>query len=438
MFSLLDIISLSLDGIFLFLYYQILFLQRKKNIPLSLVFIGFALAEFSYYFLTFITIENVSSSSFYFRVILNIIINFILSFYYSSRIFWRFFVVIGYTVLTTICEDFAYFIINRFTEINMELDTLPENSFIAISLICNLLQLLIIILLHTLRKNRNSLRSTTYSLLLLLIPLLSVCLILSPPYLDLIFSLPNTYILLLLFLLLINIVNYILLENVLKAENYSQKAKRLEEQLSFQSQKYVQLTEAYRNIRSFMHDAKKHLFYIEECVTKKQYDQIIPYTRETMNNLESHYCTINTGNLVIDSFISNYILQTKRCGIELTTNIKVNCSKIPIDDYHLTIILGNLLDNAFNACSNMTLGKINVSIQTVEDTFTIHITNTYIPSSEKKIKNIEELDFIHGYGLENVKNSVQVCGGIILINYENSLYCVTVIFPQKQETFLSD
>lgn len=431
---ILDIISLCIDGIFLFFYFQIMFVKRKNKISLYSVIACFSFSELAYYFITIFSSENVSVSSFYFRILLNIFINFILSFFYSSRIIWRVFVVICYTALTTICEDIAYFFIKHFTEVNIESDTLPNHSFIAISLICNLLQLLIIFLLHNLRKSKNALHSITYSILLLLIPFLSICLILSPPYLDLIFSSPNTYILLLLFLLLINIANYILLENVLKLENYNQKNKHLEEQLSFQSQKYVQLSEAYRNIRSFMHDAKKHLFYIEECVAKEQYDQIIPYTRHTMNNLESHYCTINTGNLVIDSFISNYILQTKRCGIELSTNLKINSNKIPIDDYHLTIILGNLLDNAFNACSNIHLGKIHVTIQTIEDTFTIYITNTYIPDNDKKQKNIEEIDFIHGYGLQNVKNTVSKCGGIILINYENSIYSVTVIFPQKQES----
>ena len=83
-----------------------------------------------------------------------------------------------------------------------------------------------------------------------------------------------------------------------------------------------------------------------------------------------------------------------------------------------------------NACLQQFGGKINIKIQTIENTFTIYITNTYIiPPSEKQPDNIEEIDFIHGYGLKNVKDSVEECGGIMLMNYENSLYSVTIIFP---------
>ena len=51
---------------------------------------------------------------------------------------------------------------------------------------------------------------------------------------------------------------------------------------------------------------------------------------------------------------------------------------------------GNLLDNALNACLQQNGGEIKVSIQTIENTFTIHVTNTY-NSSEIKLfqKNID-------------------------------------------------
>ena len=59
-----------------------------------------------------------------------------------------------------------------------------------------------------------------------------------------------------------------------------------------------------------------------------------------MHDLESRYCTINTGNLVIDAFVSNLLLQTKAQGITLHTNLKFDKATIPVNDYHLTIILG--------------------------------------------------------------------------------------------------
>lgn len=101
----------------------------------------------------------------------------------------------------------------------------------------------------------------------------------------------------------------------------------------------------------------------------------------------------------------------------------------------MTIILGNLLDNALNACLEEQSGEININIQTVEHTFTIYITNTYhFPVGKEPPEDIENLDFIHGYGLKNVKNSAEACGGFCLINYNPGLYSVTVIIPEKKRT----
>lgn len=420
--------TLIFDGILLYLYYQTLLVKRRADIPIPLFAVGFVLAELISAFAASFSVGDTSLVATYFRVGLNTVICFILSFMYTVPFAHRILVVICYTILGIICEGLSYYIIYAGTSIN--LDTPAKSSFMIISLICNLLQFFFIMLLHVLWKRKTGIRSFTYAMLLLLIPALSLCLVLSPSCFELNKTAPHVYMTLAMFLLIINIVNYVLLGNVLKSEALEQKAAHLEKQIAFQRQKYMQLGEAYRNIRSFMHDAKKHLFYIEQCVNDKNYDAIIPYSQETIADLESRYCTVNTGNLVIDAFISNYILQTARHGIELTTSLKLDCNAIPIDDYHLTIILGNLLDNALNACLQQFEGRINVMIQTVENTFTIYITNTYIiPPSEKQPDNIEEIDFIHGYGLKNVKDSVEECGGIMVMNYENSLYGVTIIFP---------
>ena len=65
-------------------------------------------------------------------------------------------------------------------------------------------------------------------------------------------------------------------KNIESAEEELSRLAVQKEQLEFQRSKYQQLGEAYKNIRSFMHDTKKHLFYMESCVNNKKYDDIIP------------------------------------------------------------------------------------------------------------------------------------------------------------------
>ena len=101
----------------------------------------------------------------------------------------------------------------------------------------------------------------------------------------------------------------------------------------------------------------------------------------------------------------------------------------------MTIILGNLMDNALNACIGQTGSSIQLKIQALENSFVIYISNTYhILPFEKIPDSFDNIDFIHGYGLKNVKNSAEECGGFCVIDYANGIYSVSVIIPLSDST----
>lgn len=435
MLTATNTLCLLFDGITLYIYFQIMFEQRKEKVPFFLVITSFILTELLFGVITTPFAGNVSYWAAIFRTMLTNVFDFLLSLFFYSGIVYRLFVVISFSITISICEELAYYLLSHFTDTSIVFDSLSEMAFTSIHLISNLFLLLFIMIVHVIRRQKDNVKSKKYTFLLLLIPFLSCILVMLPSFFDMAKINPNAYLVLVLFLLIINIVNYILLQSVLKAEALEQETRQLTQQIDYQRQKYQQLGDAYKNVRSFMHDTKKHLFYIETCVNEQKYDSIIPYTRETMTDLESRYCTVNTGNLVIDAFVSNLLLQAKTHGINFIHNLRVDKDRIPCDDYHMTIMLGNLLDNALNACLEEHGGEINLTIQTVEQTFMIYITNTYhFPPGKKRPASFENIDFIHGYGLKNVKISAEACGGFCMINYTEGLYSVTVIVPQRDTT----
>ena len=62
-------------------------------------------------------------------------------------------------------------------------------------------------------------------------------------------------------------------------------------------------------------------------------------------------------------------------------------------------------------------------------------TDNLLPSTDdarfrdRELHDFEKIDFIHGYGLKNVKDSAEACGGFCVINHENDIYSATVIIP---------
>lgn len=430
MITIADNITGIMDGIIIYVYYQSLFVNRK-TISRIWQFLITILSCLVFGFVTGVWAGDVSTQVTIIRTGLSMAMGFLLTFFYDTVFLNRFLAVVSYQAIYSIAENGAAYVLGRVTGMQEVMDHLPEWSFVAISYMVDLVLLLLVLVFRALWERRKGVRSVMYSVLLIVIPILSSVLITIPQCASMIVTNPQFYLLLLCFLFLINIVNYVLLGNVLKAEELEQKTQALDEQLIQQKQRYNQLGEAYRDIRSFMHDTKQHFSCIRNCVKRKEYDVITAYTQEAMADLESRYAPVNTGCLAIDVLVSNYMLQTRTKGIQLTTSLKVEAQCVPVSDYHLAIILGNLLDNALNACEGQLNPKILLKIQQVENNaFAIYIANTYVPGPEDQVvKNIDEVDFIHGYGLDNVKKSVRENGGMMKVQHEKDVYSVAIVFP---------
>lgn len=427
--SFLNLFSSLVESVSSFIFFQAIFGKKTKLPYYQIVFLflgGFIVLD------TILSVLNGTTTVYatIIRLSCSALLYLSLSFLFYSNIQTRLLVAISCPALIAVFEYFSYYIITSIFSYHAQKNVMDIFVFSNISLLASLFFFVFSILVHLIWKRQIFIHSLSYAVILLVIPAVSMCLMLTKPILYLNINLPSTYFLLAAFVLFINLMNYILLYNVLETEDLRFQLAVQKEQLTFQQNKYKQLGEAYKNIRSFMHDTKKHLFYIESCVNKKRFDDIIPYSRKIMHDLESRYCTINTGNLVIDAFVSNLLLQTKAQGITLHTNLKFDQTTVPVNDYHLTIILGNLLDNALNACKEQINAQITVAIRTVAGNFTVHVANTYVITDPQKMHDdFENIDFVHGYGLKNVKNSASTCGGFCVIQHENDIYSATVIVP---------
>ena len=431
MLTILDYITGVLDAVVMYIYYQTLYDKRRQDVSSVWVITGCIVTEIAYEIMTHFLLGNTSQGVFYLRSLLSIVTYFVLTYFYRLKLQERVFAVVSIMIISCVFEDGSYYLVSHITGVKDQMDRLPDWSFVAISYVKGLILLVAVLLFRAVWKRKERVHSKMYSLLLIIIPLLSCVLFLMPPCSEMIVSNPQFYITLMLFLFIINVVNYVLLGNVLKAEELEQKNQMLDDQLLRQKQRYDQLGEAYRDIRSFMHDTKKHFSCIRDCVKREEYDVITAYTQEAMADLESRYAPVNTGCLAIDALVSNYILQTQAKGIQLTTSLKVEAQRVPVSDYHLAIILGNLLDNALNACQGQLDPKIVLKIQQVENNaFAIYIANTYVPGPDDKVlQNLDEIDFIHGYGLDNVKKSVRAYNGIMRVKHEQDVYSVAIVFP---------
>ena len=275
-------------------------------------------------------------------------------------------------------------------------------------------------------------QNLNYHILILTTPIITLAIMLYTPLEDIIIGNELSFFLCIyISLVLLNIINYWLLSKSYKQEQMQYKLSQMEIQIAYLKEKYLQLGTTYKVNRRLIHDIKKHYFIIEEHLKRKEYEELYKYLQLSIKDIENTYTEINTGNLVIDSFVSNFKTISKNNAIQFSTSLQVDASRIPINDYELCVILGNLLDNSFNACRQNTTEQnhINLTISVNEnDIFYIHIENTYDHTISPPSQ--QNPDFSkHGYGINNIQKIIEKEHGFLKYDFGEKLFNMDIIIP---------
>lgn len=404
----LEVLCTIFDGIILMIYFEGILGKRKKPIPLFFYWTCFLGTEF----VTWAVSENITLLPEQMRgwvtagVSLSCI--FLLTFLYDARWRHRVFVTVSLQFYASFSEGCIYVLVPT-SQNNAIGDGVGTQMLLWLFLAKLLFLIFVLCTVEILRRKRQD-TVGKYSFGVIFTPICSWIVLVTATYPErIVGGVKMDHICMLVGLFAINVANYILFHKALENAQLRMEKEQLERQVEFQAKKYQQMSTAYRKTRSMLHDTKKHFFYIEDCLEKKEYDNVMSYLPEAVGNLEKSYNRINTGHLVIDAFLSNHLNMAESEGITFDTEVKINPENIQIEDYDFCVILGNLLDNSLEACQKITGGrerKIGVQIFTTDAELVIHIVNTREAAETEAVQG--EKDWLyHGYGMKNVEDVVE-------------------------------
>lgn len=288
--------------------------------------------------------------------------------------------------------------------------------------------LLILCLSIVFVRKRNSIISRwNYNMLLFSTPIITLAIYCILPLKKVYAEDAVFYNLLFISLAVLNVINFILIKNNQAFVAMKFANTQMEQQIRFQKEKYEQLSQSYRNNRRLIHDVKKHYYSIQEYIHRNNLQGLLEYTHSAIDDLESTYVKYNTGNLVIDSLLTNYDTVYEANHIHFSVHLNVDCGQIPIKDYDLCIVLGNLLDNALQPNGKIEIleREVLIEIETTENSkFRIHSENP-LPEHDFDVqKNVLH----HGYGLENMKKVVSENHGFVTIRTAE-YFVIDILIP---------
>ena len=105
----------------------------------------------------------------------------------------------------------------------------------------------------------------------------------------------------------------------------------------------------HQEMRGYKHDFHHHLQTLKGQLEAGEVDRAIAYIEALDKDLQNVDTLLKTGNVTVDAILSAKLAQARSEGIPVTVEANLP-PELTLTDVELSIVLGNLLDNAIEAC----------------------------------------------------------------------------------------
>lgn len=208
---------------------------------------------------------------------------------------------------------------------------------------------------------------------------------------------------------------------------YEQDNILLRKQMDIYEQQISANVENAEKIRAIRHDMKHHIREIKELSEKGMTKEINEYIDMLAGDINEAQSYIDTGNAALDGIVNYYMSVAATENIIFDTNISVP-QNMQIKTYDLNIIMGNLLDNAFENTMMAKNKQVLLKMKYFNSILYISSINTYTGAIKKSGEKFISLkDSSHGYGVDNIKRIVNKYNGNIEIDYKNNIFNISIV-----------
>lgn len=186
----------------------------------------------------------------------------------------------------------------------------------------------------------------------------------------------------------------------------------------------------YKQIRGWRHDYRNHIQNMKIQLDNKNYDGLNKYLMELADDLNSVDTVIKTGNVMADAILNSKLSVAEKMNIRCNVKAKIPES-LPMSDVELCAMMGNLLDNAIEACGALPESErfMRVYIGQMKGQFYLSVQNaagkvkkigkTYLSTKSEKSN--------HGYGIFRIDRIVKKYGGYINRQNEEGVFATEIM-----------
>lgn len=187
----------------------------------------------------------------------------------------------------------------------------------------------------------------------------------------------------------------------------------------------------YKTMRGWRHDYHNHIQAL--LALSGNVERTRAYLLELNNDLIAVDTVIRTGNVMLDAILNSKLSLIQSRNIEINAKAVVP-SELKVSEIDLCTIIGNLLDNAMEACLKQPENEkryIRVYIGILKGQLYITVTNSMSGNVNKEgksyftTKNRET----HGFGLMRIDRIVDKYEGYVNRQNEKGVFITEIMLP---------
>lgn len=196
---------------------------------------------------------------------------------------------------------------------------------------------------------------------------------------------------------------------------------------------YAEVENMYRQIRGWRHDYRNHIQVLKSYAAMEDLTSLNRYLEELDTDLNTVDMVLKTGNAMTDVILNSKISLAKSKKIPVTADAHVPVA-LTTSEIDLCIIIGNLFDNAIEAC--MALPEEERMIRVYMDMKNTQLYMSFTNTTALKKQKKENGRFFttkgtgHGYGLVRIDTIIERCQGYISRNSEDGASTTEILLPQ--------
>lgn len=198
----------------------------------------------------------------------------------------------------------------------------------------------------------------------------------------------------------------------------------------------------YRQTRGWRHDYHNHIQSMKAYLAMGETEKLGAYLDRLDEDLKTVDTVVKTGNVMIDAILNSKLSLARHKHIAVEAKAIVP-SNLEVSEIDLSLIIGNLMDNAMEACLRIEdegARFIRVYIDILKGQLYIYVMNAVNGRPDKRSGENHEIRYLsakegrsHGFGLMRIDKAVERCKGYIDRQDEENVFATEILLPLVHE-----